>query len=134
MFSRRKPPAIESLLGPGTVFKGDLEFDRGLRLEGCVKGSLKAKTDPSMLVISEQGRVEGEVRGDHIIISGTVIGPVFASSSLELLPQAHIIGDITYSNIKMHSGAEVIGELILLKEDKTSLTMAPLLDAPKDKD
>jgi cytoskeletal protein CcmA (bactofilin family) len=115
---RRKPPVIESLLGASTFFHGDLEFEGGLRLEGCLKGSLNASTQPSMLIITEQARVEGEVRGDHIIISGTVTGPVHANSTLELLPQARIIGDISYATLKIHSGAEVTGKLHVLRESQ----------------
>lgn len=126
MFGRNKPPVIDSLLGPGTFFNGDLEFEGGLRLEGSIKGSLIANgQQPSMLVISEQARVEGEVRGDHVVISGTVVGPVYAASVLELLPQSRIVGDIMYASLKIHSGAEVTGKLVLLREN--TVTATPVL-------
>ncbi|MCC7006648.1 MAG: polymer-forming cytoskeletal protein [Ottowia sp.] len=129
MFFKRKLPMIDSLLGAGTCFNGDLKFDVGLRLEGAVKGRLNG-AQPSMLIISEHATVEGEVRGDHVVISGRVVGPVYAASILELLPQAQIVGDIMYGMLKIHSGAEVTGQLLPLKNGAT----APLLASPKRPD
>jgi cytoskeletal protein CcmA (bactofilin family) len=64
-----------------------------------------------MLVISEQAKVEGEVRVAHLVINGEIVGPVFSSELLELQPKARITGDVYYKALEMHGGALVAGKL-----------------------
>ena len=49
--------------------------------------------------------------GDHIIISGSVKGPVYASLMLELQPKARVEGDVQYRALEMHQGATIAGQL-----------------------
>jgi cytoskeletal protein CcmA (bactofilin family) len=55
--------------------------------------------------------VTGEVRADHIIINGSVNGPVHAANLLELQPKARIHGDVHYAALEMHRGALIDGRL-----------------------
>ena len=63
-------------------------------------------------MISEHVRIEGEISVSHLVINGTVIGPVHASEFLELQPRARVTGDVEYNSIEMHLGAVVQGRLI----------------------
>ena len=65
----------------------------------------------SMLVISEQASVEGEVRAEHVVVDGAITGPVYCSELLELQPKARITGDVHYKALEMHGGALVSGKL-----------------------
>lgn len=62
-------------------------------------------------MISEKAAVTGEIHADHIIINGTVNGPIHAHVLLELQPKAHILGDVYYAELEMHQGAIVAGQL-----------------------
>ena len=64
------------------------------------------------LVISEKASVEGSITVGHVVINGTVIGPVFAGESLELLPAARVTGDVEYHRLEMQQGAVVQGRLV----------------------
>jgi cytoskeletal protein CcmA (bactofilin family) len=67
-------------------------------------------TDPSsLLVISENARVQGKVMAGHVIINGRVEGPVVATTLLELQPKARIVGDVHYEALEMHQGATIDG-------------------------
>lgn len=116
MFSRKTPKPqsrIDCLIGSGTSIEGDVTFSGGLRVDGQVKGNVRAVGDqPSTLVISEHARIEGEVSVSHMVINGTVIGPVHAGDFLELQPKARVTGDVEYSTIEMHLGAIVQGRLV----------------------
>ena len=70
-----------------------------------------ADGQPGTLVLSEQARVEGQVKVSHVVINGTVTGPVHALEYLELQPKARVIGDISYRTLEMHLGAVVQGRL-----------------------
>lgn len=104
---------IDSLIGAGTRIEGDVRFSGGLRIDGEVKGNVYAdKSVDSTLVISEQAQVEGEISVAHVVINGTVIGPVFAAETLELQPNAKVTGDVEYTTLEMQQGAVVQGRLI----------------------
>lgn len=104
---------IDSLIGAGTSISGDVSFVGGLRIDGEVKGNVHASGDqPGTLVVSEHARIEGEIRVSHLVINGTVAGPVHASEFLELQPRARVTGDVEYNNIEMHLGAVVQGRLV----------------------
>jgi cytoskeletal protein CcmA (bactofilin family) len=126
MFGNKAQPPIKSLIAEGTRIEGNTKFTEGLRVDGQVVGNMEATTDqPSILVISEAAVVEGLVRADHVIISGTVRGPVHASELLELQPGARIEGDVQYKTLEMHQGAIIVGRLQPLEgEGKPLLKLA----------
>lgn len=112
MFGKKKQPPIRTLIGEGTVVHGELRFSEGLRIDGEVLGDVTASGDgPSILVISEKARVTGKVSGGHVIINGSVAGPVRSTELLELQPRAAIVGDVRYEVLEMHQGATIDGEL-----------------------
>ncbi len=131
MFNRKKNPAIRSLIGEGTQVKGDVMFHDGLRVDGEVVGNIVASEDStkSMVVISEQGRVVGQVHAGHVIINGEVHGPVYASELLELQPKARISGDVNYAALEMHQGAQVKGNLHPLNNANDTRPMLQLATA-----
>ena len=115
MFSSKsnKPSPIDSLIGAGTTITGDVQFTGGLRVDGCVKGNIRAVGDkPGTLVLSEMAKIEGEIEVGHVVINGTVAGPVRAREYLELLPKARVTGDVSYKTIEIHVGAIVMGRLV----------------------
>ncbi|WP_019447059.1 polymer-forming cytoskeletal protein [Cupriavidus sp. BIS7] len=115
LFSKKKGLSIDTLIGQGASMEGDVTFSGGLRLDGRVRGNVvAAEGKPSMLVISEKGVVEGEVRVDHLILNGTVTGPVHAGELLELQPHARVYGEVRYAALEMHQGAIVEGRLVPL--------------------
>jgi cytoskeletal protein CcmA (bactofilin family) len=126
MFKKKQPP-IKSLIAHGSQISGNMRFTDGLRVDGSVIGNLRASEDePSILVISESATVTGEVHADHIIVNGTVKGPIYAAVMLELQPKARIEGEVRYAALEMHQGALVSGQLrpLLEGEDKPTLKLA----------
>ncbi len=126
MFGKKKQPPIRTLVGEGTTIHGELRFTEGLRIDGEVLGDVIATGDaPSILVISEKARVTGKVCGGHVIINGSVTGPVRSDDLLELQPKARIVGDVRYEVLEMHQGATIDGELRpLAAGDRPGLKLA----------
>ncbi|MDD5332424.1 MAG: polymer-forming cytoskeletal protein [Rhodoferax sp.] len=127
MFNKKKQPPIRSLIAEGSEIDGNLKFCDGLRIDGAVVGDISAKDEQaSILVISETASVIGGIRADHIIVNGTVKGPVHARVMLELQPKARIQGDVHYSALEMHQGAIIGGQLCptLESEEKPTLKLA----------
>jgi cytoskeletal protein CcmA (bactofilin family) len=115
MFSKKpsKPQSrIDSLIGTGTRIEGNVIFSGGLRVDGEIKGDVAAAEGQSgTLVVSEQARIEGEIRVSHLVVNGTIVGPIHASEFLELQPRSHVSGDVHYASLEMHLGAVVEGRL-----------------------
>ena len=113
---------IDCLIGAGTVIKGDLTFDGGLRVDGHVHGNvISVEGKPGTLVLSEAARIEGEIRVSHVFINGTVVGPVHAADYVELQSKANVTGDVYYRTLEMQLGAVVQGRLVYqddVKADK----------------
>lgn len=105
---------IDSLIGAGTKVVGDVAFEGGLRVDGEIKGNVVSASNEqhSSLVVSEHARIEGEINVSHLVINGTVIGPVFSSELLELQSHARVTGDVQYNTIEIHLGAVVQGRLV----------------------
>lgn len=125
MFGKKAQPPIKSLIAQGTRIEGSLSFTEGLRIDGEVVGDTRANPEqPSILVISEAAMVRGEIHADHVIINGTVRGPVHAKELLELQPKARIEGDVFYKALEMHQGAVIAGQLQPMEGEKPLLKLA----------
>jgi cytoskeletal protein CcmA (bactofilin family) len=126
MFERRKPrppqKRIDSLIGAGTVVQGNVVFAGGLRIDGAVDGKVAtADNAQGTLVISEHARIDGEVKVSHIVINGSVSGPVTANDYLELQAKARVNGDVVYRTLEMHVGAIVQGKLTHAEPETASI-------------
>jgi cytoskeletal protein CcmA (bactofilin family) len=115
MFGKTSKPnnRIDSLIGAGTTIEGNVTFTGGLRIDGEVRGSVSASGEQAgTLVVSEHARIEGEVTVSHLVVNGTVNGPIRSNEFLELQPRARVTGDVEYNSIEMHLGAVVQGRLV----------------------
>ena len=125
MFERKKSPPqkrIDSLIGAGTIVDGDVTFSGGLRIDGVVHGKVAtADNQAATLVLSEQARIEGEVRVSHVVINGAVSGPVTANDYLELQAKARVNGDVVYRTLEMHVGAIVQGKLMHAEQESAAV-------------
>ncbi|HSF20561.1 MAG TPA: polymer-forming cytoskeletal protein [Burkholderiales bacterium] len=111
---------IECLIGTGATVEGSIIFAGGLRVDGRVRGDvIAAEGKPGTLVLSEQAQIEGEIRVSHVVINGTVIGPVHASEYVELQPKANVTGDVHYKTLEIQLGAVVQGRLVYESGDKS---------------
>jgi cytoskeletal protein CcmA (bactofilin family) len=88
-------------------------FSGGLRVDGAVRGNVAALPDqPGTLVVSEHARVDGEVQAAHVVVNGTINGPVDARETLELQANSRVKGDIHYKSIEIQQGAVIEGRLV----------------------
>ena len=127
MFNKKKQPPIKSLIAEGTKIEGNMTFSDGLRVDGSIVGNVLASDGgASILVISDSASITGEITADHIIVNGTVKGPINARHMLELQPKARIEGDVEYAALEMHQGALIAGQLrpMLDSDEKPTLKLA----------
>lgn len=112
MLGMKKQLSVRSTIGAGMRVNGDCSFQDGLQIDGAVVGNVIAEEgQPSLLVIGEGGSVEGAVSADHVVIGGSVVGPVLARELLELQAKARVQGDVRYKALEMQQGAVIAGQL-----------------------
>lgn len=99
---------VISIIGPGMRVNGDCLTEGTLRIEGHIKGTVRAG---KAVVISKDGLVEGDVITQDAIIGGKVTGSVVAESRLELQATCVIEGEIRALRIKLDEGGRVNGNV-----------------------
>jgi cytoskeletal protein CcmA (bactofilin family) len=128
MFGNRhsKPQnRIDTLIGAETRVEGSISFTGGLRVDGEISGNvIAAEGKPSTVVLSEHGRIKGEIRATHLMLGGTVDGPVHSAEYLELQSKANVTGDVHYKTLEIQLGAIVKGRLIYLAEGVSDKVVA----------
>ncbi|HHJ34216.1 MAG TPA: polymer-forming cytoskeletal protein [Gammaproteobacteria bacterium] len=109
-----KSSKIDTLVGQGVEVTGDIKFQGGLHLDGKIVGNVSTAdaVEGTVLVISDRGRVEGDVHVAYAVINGEVEGNVYASEKLELSAHARISGNVEYNLLEMASGAEINGTML----------------------
>jgi len=117
MFGSKKSTSstrgVETLIARNTAIEGTVKFTGALTIEGKVKGDVVSESDKDSVVrITSDGRVAGEVRSPDVIINGHVIGDVYASGHLVLASDAVVDGNVHYNLIEMEKGAQINGNLI----------------------
>ena len=116
MFGKKKAfssARIDTLIGQGTEINGDLIFTGGLHVDGRIIGNVIAEEgSSSILILSEFGHIEGEVKVPNMVLNGKIIGDVYGSTRVELAPKSRINGSVYYNLIEMAIGAEVNGGLV----------------------
>ncbi|MDG1249104.1 MAG: polymer-forming cytoskeletal protein [Gammaproteobacteria bacterium] len=133
MFSKNKARTanIDTVIGRNTTLEGDVHFAGGLHVEGVIQGDLIANNkEKSILILTQKGRIEGDIRGTVVVLDGEVLGNVTASVSLELAHHARVKGNVSYKTLEMEGGAVVNGVLSQLQstDQTTTVDLQPNLE------
>ena len=109
----KRASKIDTLIGHQTEIQGDIIFTGGLHIDGKVKGNIVAERgSASVISLSEEGVIEGEIHVPNVVLNGAVIGDVYSDTHIELAANARIKGNVYYSFIEMARGSEVNGNLV----------------------
>ena len=120
--SKTKSSKIETLIGTSIEVRGDLIFSGGLHVDGKIIGNVIAEDgSDSMLILSDHGCIEGEVRVPYVVLNGEIIGDVYAAERVELSSHAQVNGNVYYNLLEMAMGSEVNGSLVHCKNEKKLL-------------
>jgi cytoskeletal protein CcmA (bactofilin family) len=103
---------IDTLIDAGARIEGNITFTGALRIDGEIIGDVSCYDDPQgTIVVGKLGSVAGAVKAPHVVVIGRVYGPVYSLESLEIHPDACVVGDASYRDIVIHEGGVVEGVL-----------------------
>jgi cytoskeletal protein CcmA (bactofilin family) len=115
---------IETIIGPNAHFRGDIQSDGGVRVDGIFEGSIDITGN---LVIGEGAKVIADIDANNISISGAVKGNI-AGNRVEILDTGRVWGDLTINSLLLNEGAYLRGKTTMHGDIEP-----PLIEAPKSR-
>lgn len=97
-------------IGADAVFKGQLQFEKGVKLLGKFEGEI---TSEGQLVIAEGATLTGEVKAASIRVDGQVKGNLSATTKVQLSASARLEGDLNTNRLEVAEGAVLVGRCVV---------------------
>ncbi|MDH3349539.1 MAG: polymer-forming cytoskeletal protein [Desulfobulbaceae bacterium] len=105
--------AISTIISKDMTITGEVVFKGKARIDGTIEGNVKGE----YLVLSESGKIKGDVELDSLICHGTIEGDVNAKL-VTAQTSAVIIGRLSSANLTVESGATIEGEIRSITSNK----------------
>jgi cytoskeletal protein CcmA (bactofilin family) len=102
------PQDYPTILGPDASFKGELSFEKGMRLHGRLEGRI---TTGGRLHIAKEAKMQADVEAGAIIVEGEIKGNLMANDRIELKQSTRYEGDLTASRLVVEEGAVFRGHV-----------------------
>jgi cytoskeletal protein CcmA (bactofilin family) len=120
--SSKAIPEWTGFLDKSVRFEGTLECPGTFRVEGDVKGLLISAHN---LILGEEARVEGQIEGNDVVISGRFNGVIFAKGKVEIHNKGIATGEIHSHCLVIEPGGVFDGQchIIAPSESPKPLTI-----------
>jgi len=115
---------IETLVGPNAYFRGEIQSDGGVRIDGIFEGDIDITGN---LVIGEGAKIVAEIQANNISISGAVKGNI-SGNRVEILETGRVWGDLTINSLLLNEGAYLRGQTTMHGDIEP-----PLIEPPKSR-
>lgn len=99
---------IRSALGPGTLIEGKFAFDSPVRIDGTLRGEVHSS---SLLVVGEEGSIEGLVCVGNLIVFGRVKGHIVADEVVQIASSGDVQAEIETAQIAIDLGGAFQGSV-----------------------
>jgi cytoskeletal protein CcmA (bactofilin family) len=97
-----------TIIGPDASFKGELHFDKGLRLQGKFEGKINSG---GKLHIAQEAEMNADAETSEVVVEGKVKGNLSASNRIELKRTARYEGDLHAGKLVVEEGAVFNGHV-----------------------
>jgi cytoskeletal protein CcmA (bactofilin family) len=99
---------VNSLVGEGSRFRGDLEINGLLRIDGDFIGNVKTR---GKVFIGRNGRVDSTLSAASVVIGGVFKGTIEANEKVIVLASAVVLGTIVSPRVIVEEGVVLEGYL-----------------------
>jgi len=107
--------SINTIVGPNTNLTGNIETGGFTRIDGSIRGNVKAK---GRVVIGERARMKGNVTGTNVTVGGVVYGNIISDGHLVILSTAIVIGDVITRRIQADDGCFINGKVAVCSDEE----------------
>ncbi len=131
---KNEPPRMmknlpDASIPSGTTFAGNIDTLSGVRVDGTVKGSVKAGGD---ITIGVDGAVDGSVSAINVNIAGRINGNLTASGAVQMLSGSKLTGDLVASSFAIENGAYYKGKCTISDGKDQQLLSTPVEEKKHD--
>lgn len=102
----QSPEETLTFLARGFEFKGTLNFDGTVRIDGVVTGEIHAK---GTLIVGEHAVIEGDVSAGTVVSGGKITGNVTAREKVKLVSTAVLVGTVRTPLLDVEEGVRLSG-------------------------
>ena len=110
---------INSIVGEGTRFKGELDLNGLLRIDGDYSGTIRT---PGKVLVGKNGRAECTIQAGTVVVGGVVKGNIFSSEKVIVLSTGMIIGNVTTPRLIVETGVILNGTCIITDQEQKEAT------------
>ena len=115
----KKSGDLNGFLDRGSSFKGELEFEDTMRIDGKFNGKITSKNE---LIVGESAHIECDIHVGRIAISRTVVGKILADQRVEIHRQGKVYSDIDTPALIIEDGAIFQGNCVMGERKGASVT------------
>ena len=108
-------------IGADATFKGQLEFEKSVRLLGTFEGEINSGGE---LFVAEGAKLKGDMKLGSIRVEGEVKGNIDAKTRVQLTSSARLEGDVQAQRLEVEEGAVLIGRCVVGVTDQGKLPKA----------
>jgi cytoskeletal protein CcmA (bactofilin family) len=105
-----KSGELNGFLDRGATFRGELEFEDTMRIDGKFNGKIHSKNE---LIVGESAYIEGDIHVGRIAISGTVVGKIVADTRVEIHRNGKVYSDVETPALIIEEGAIFQGNCVM---------------------
>ncbi len=106
---------LDTIVGQGTVFEGNITIDGSARIDGKFKGKIEAK---GTVVVGKNGKVEGDVIAKNAVIGGEVKGTIKVQDRVEFETGARFDGEVYCKTLVVQEGVTFDGSCSMTKKEQ----------------
>lgn len=99
--SKKRNNEIEAFLGRESSFKGNLNFEGSIRIDGDFDGEI---VGTGTLVIGAGAQIKADIDVGSLYISGDVIGTIDVKEKIKIFATGRLFGNIKTSSIAIEEG------------------------------
>ncbi len=92
---------VNTIVGEGSFISGNINSVGFTKIDGDVKGNIASK---GRVVISQNARVQGNVRGTSVVVGGVINGDIIAPMGVQLSASAVVLGAIVTRHLIIEDG------------------------------
>jgi cytoskeletal protein CcmA (bactofilin family) len=115
MSTKGKGGELNGFLDRGASFKGELDFEDTMRIDGKFNGRITSKNE---LIVGDSAQIDGDIHVGRIAISGTVVGKIVADQRVEIHRNGKVYCDIDTPALIIEEGAIFQGNCVMGEKSK----------------
>jgi cytoskeletal protein CcmA (bactofilin family) len=101
---------LNSIIGEGTRFKGELEVNGLLRIDGDFTGTIRT---PGKILVGLNGRARCNIYAETVVVGGAVLGNIYCTDRVIILSTGILLGNIHAPRLVVEEGVVLNGTCLV---------------------